>query len=160
MYLSFERKGKNMIDLRKIASDIEVYKMSHELSHNAKLVIEDALYLLEDEVISEGVTEVNNAVDIAYYISQCRVKDRGLIFSDFVELVNGASLGIVCTDEIFKHYLTEEDYAKWQNDILDMSKFLGHKKGLEDIYLQANFLYDAYHLIIKFCEIQTLLNNV
>lgn len=149
-----------MIDLKKIVADIEVYKMSHELSHNAKLVVEDALYLLEDEVISEGITEVNNAVDIAYYISQCRVKDRGLIFSDFVELVNGASIGICGTYETFEHYLSEEDFAKWQNDTLDMTKFLGHKKGLEDIYLQALFLYDAYHLIIKFCEMQVLLNNV
>lgn len=147
-----------MIDLKKIVSDIEVYKMSHELSHNAKLVIEDALYLLEDEVISEGVTEINGSVDLAYYISQCRVKDRGLIFSDFVELVNGASLGIVGTYETFERYLKPSDFEKWKNDELDMTKFLGHKKGLEDIYLQANFLYDAYHLIIKFCEIQTLLN--
>lgn len=149
-----------MIDLKKIVADIEVYKISHELSHNAKLVIEDALYLLKDEVISKGITEVNGAVDLAYHISQCRIQDRGLTFSDFVELVNGASLGICGTYETFKHYLTEEDFAKWQNDTLDMSKFLGHKKGLEDIYLQANFLYDAYHLIIKFCEIQALLNNV
>lgn len=148
-----------MIDLKKVKLAIENYADSQELSHNGKLIVDDALYLLIDEVMDKGITEVNGAVDLAYHISQCRVKDRGLIFSDFVELVNGASLGIVCTDEIFKRYLTEEDYAKWQNDTLDMSKFLGHKKGLEDIYLQALFLYDAYHLIIKFCELQALLNN-
>ncbi|HIE2800040.1 TPA: hypothetical protein ACXLHF_003984 [Klebsiella pneumoniae] len=148
-----------MIDLKKIVVAIENYADSQELSHKGKLIVDDALYLLLDEVMDEGITEINGAVDLAYHISQCRVENRGLTFSDFVELVNGASLGIVCTDEIFKHYLTEEDYAKWQNDTLDMSKFLGHKKGLEDIYLQAEYLYDAYHLILKFCEIQTLLNE-
>lgn len=153
-----KRKGKHMIDLNKIVSAIENYADSQELSHMGKLIVDDALYLLIDEVIGEGVTEIKGIVDLAYHISQCRVKDRGLIFSDFVELVNGASLGIVGTDETFKHYLTKEDYAKWQNDTLDMSKFLGHKKGLEDIYLQAEYLYDAYHLILKFCELQVLLN--
>lgn len=148
-----------MIDLKKIVVAIENYANSQELSHNGKLIVEDALYLLEDEVISEGVTEVNTIVDLAYHISQCRVKNRGLTFNDFIELVSGASLGIVGTAETFKHYLTEEDYAKWQTDTLDMSKFLGHKKSLEDIYLQAEYLYDAYHLIIKFCELQVLLNN-
>lgn len=147
-----------MIDLKKIVVAIENYADSQELSHKGKLIVDDALYLLLDEVMDEGITEINGAVDLAYHISQCRVENRGLTFSDFVELVNGASLGIVCTDEIFKHYLTEEDYAKWQNDTLDMSKFLGHKKGLEDIYLQAEYLYDAYHLILKFCELQVLLN--
>lgn len=147
-----------MIDLNKIVSAIENYADTQELSHMGKLIVDDALYLLIDEVIGEGITEVKTTVDLAYHISQCRVKDRGLTFNDFIELVSGASLGIVGTSETFKHYLTKEDFAKWQNDELDMSKFLGHKKGLEDIYLQAEYLYDAYHLILKFCELQALLN--
>ena len=154
-----KEKEKNMIDLNKVVSAIENYANSQELSHNGKLIVEDALYLLIDEVIDEGITEVNTIVDLAYHISQCRVENRGLTFNDFIELVSGASLGIVGTSETFKHCLTKEDFEKWQNDTLDMSKFLGHKKGLEDIYLQALFLYDAYHLIIKFCELQVLLNN-
>ena len=147
-----------MIDLNKIVSAIENYADSQELSHMGKLIVEDALYLLIDEVIDEGVTEINTIVDLAYHISQCTVENRGLTFNDFIKLVGGASLGIVGTDETFKRYLSKEDYEKWQNDELDMSKLLGHKKGLEDIYLQAKYLYEAYHLIIKFCELQVLLN--
>ena len=129
------------------------------MSYFNNRVIEDALYLLEDEVISDGVTEVNGAVDLAYHISQCRVKDRGLIFSDFVELVNGASLGIVGTYETFEKYLKPSDFEKWKNDELDMSKMRGYNKGLCDIYLQAESLYNAYKLIRHFVDIQELLNK-
>lgn len=148
-----------MIDLKKVKLAIENYADSQELSHNGKLIVEDALYLLVDEIMDKGITEVNGAVDLAWHISTCTVQDRGLTFNDFIKLVGGASIGIVGTDKTFKRYLSKEDYEKWQNDELDMSKLLGHNKGLEDIYLQAEFLYDAYHLIIKFCELQALLNN-
>lgn len=147
-----------MIDLNKIVSAIENYADSQELSHVGKLIVDDALYLLVDEVIGEGITEINTIVDLAYHISQCTVQDRGLTFNDFVKLVSGASLGIVGTYETFERYLKPSDFEKWKNDELDMTKFLGHKKGLEDICLQAKYLYEAYHLIIKFCELQVLLN--
>lgn len=147
-----------MIDLNKIVVAIENYADSQELSHMGKLIVDDALYLLVDEVIGEGITEIKTTVDLAYHVSQCRVENRGLTFNDFVELVSGASLGIVGTYKTFKRYLTKEDFEKWENDTLDMSKFLGHKKGLEYIYLQAKYLYEGYHLILKFCELQVLLN--
>lgn len=150
-----------MIDLNKIVSDIENYSDRHfdELSHFNNRVIDDALYLLLDEVMNENDIEyVKDGVELSYYISQCRF-NRRLDFNDFLELVSGASLGIVGTSETFKHYLTKEDFEKWKNDELDMTQFLGHKKGLEDIYLQAESLYNAYHLILKFCEIQAMLND-
>lgn len=150
-----------MIDLKKIVADIETYsdKYFDELSYFNNRVIEDALYLLLDEVMNENdIDFVQDTIELSYLVSQCRFK-RILNFSDFVELVGGASLGIVGTAETFKHYLKPSDFEKWKNDELDMTKFLGHKKGLEDIYLQAESLYNAYHLILKFCEIQTLLND-
>lgn len=162
MYLSFERKGKqNMIDLKKIVADIETYSDKHfdELSYFNNRVIEDALYLLLDEVMNENdIDFVKDTTELSYLVSQCRFK-RILNFSDFVELVGGASLGIVCTDEIFKHYLKPSDFNDWKNDLLDMSKMKGYKKGLCDIYLQAESLYRAYKLILKFCDIQELLEN-
>ena len=101
---------------------------------------------------------VKDTIELSYLVSQCRFK-RILNFSDFVELVSGASLGIVGTCETFKHYLKPSEFNDWENDLLDMSKMKGYKKGLCDIYLQADSLYKAYKLILKFCDIQDLLEN-
>lgn len=150
-----------MIDLKKIVSDIETYSDKHfdELSYFNNRVIEDALYLLLDEVMNENdIDFVKDTIELSYLVSQCRFK-RILNFSDFVELVGGASLGIVGTYETFKHYLKPSEFSDWENDLLDMSKMKGYKKGLCDIYLQAESLYRAYKLILKFCDIQDLLEN-
>lgn len=150
-----------MIDLKKIVSDIETYSDKHfdELSYFNNRVIEDALYLLLDEVMNENdIDFVKDTIELSYIVSQCRFK-RILNFSDFVELVGGASLGIVGTYETFKHYLKPSEFNAWENDLLDMSKMKGYKKGLCDIYLQAESLYRAYKLILKFCDIQDLLEN-
>ena len=148
-----------MIDLKKIVADIETYSDKHfdELSYFNNRVIDDALYLLLDEVMNENDIEyVKDGVELSYYISQCRF-NRRLDFNDFVELVSGASLGIVGTAETFKHYLKPSDFEKWKNDELDMSKMRGYNKGLCDIYLQAESLYNAYKLIRHFVDIQELL---
>lgn len=161
MYLSFERKGKNMIDLKKIVADIETYSDKHfdELSYFNNRVIEDALYLLLDEVMNENdIDYVKDFTELSYYISQCRF-ERTLTYNDFVELVSGASIGIVGTYETYKHYLSFSEFEAYQNDTLDMSKMKGYKKGLCDIYLQADSLYNAYMLIRHFVEIQELLNK-
>lgn len=148
-----------MIDLKKIVADIETYSDKHfdELSHFSNRVIDDALYLLLDEVMNENdIDYVKDFTELSYYISQCRF-ERTLTYNDFVELVSGASLGIVGTNETYKHYLSPLEFEAYENDTLDMSKMKGYKNGLCDIYLQADSLYNAYKLIRHFVEIQELL---
>lgn len=148
-----------MIDLKKVVADIETYSDKHfnELSHFNNRVIDDALYLLLDEVMNENdIDYVKDFTELSYYISQCRFK-RTLTYSDFVELVQGASLGICDTYKIYKRYLSPLEFEAYQNDTLDMSKMNGYKKGLCDIYLQADSLYNAYMLIRHFVDIQELL---
>lgn len=150
-----------MIDLNKIVSDIETYSDKHfdDLSYFNNRVIDDALYLLLDEVMNENdIDYVKDFTELSYYISQCRF-ERTLTYNDFVELVSGASLGIVGTYETFEKYLKPSDFEKWKNDELDMSKMRGYNKGLCDIYLQAESLYNAYKLIRHFVDIQELLNK-
>lgn len=148
-----------MIDLKKIVSDIETYSDKHfdELSHFSNRVIDDALYLLLDEVMNENDIEyVKDFTELSYYISQCRF-NRTLTYSDFLELVQGASLGIVGTYKTYKHYLSPLEFEAYENDTLDMSKMKGYKNGLCDIYLQTDSLYNAYKLIRHFADIQELL---
>ena len=148
-----------MIDLKKIVADIETYSDKHfdELSHFSNRVIDDALYLLLDEVMNENdIDYIKDFTELSYYISQCRF-ERTLTYNDFVELVSGASLGIVGTNETYKHYLSPLEFEAYENDTLDMSKMKGYKNGLCDIYLQADSLYNAYKLIRHFVEIQELL---
>lgn len=150
-----------MIDLKKIVADIETYSDKHfnELSHFNNRVIDDALYLLLDEVMNENdIDYVKDFTELSYYISQCRF-ERTLTYNDFIELVSGASIGICGTYETYKHYLSPLEFEAYQNDTLDMSKMRGYNKGLCDIYLQAESLYNAYMLIRHFVDIQELLNK-
>ena len=85
------------IDLNLVIANLESIRDTNwdQLTHFNKMVIEDALSLIEDEVITENnVTKVKDIYELGYYISQCRFKDRLLGFNDFLELVSGASLGI------------------------------------------------------------------
>jgi hypothetical protein len=112
------------------------------------MVIEDALSLIEDEVITENnVSKVKDIYELGYYISQCRFKDKLLGFNDFLELVSGASLGICGTEEIYQKYLDADQFKAYQHDTLDMSKMRGYKKGLCDVYLEAEAYYKAFMLI-------------
>ena len=162
IYLSFKGKGNiYMIDLKKIVADIETYSDKHfnELSHFNNRVIDDALYLLLDEVMNENdVDYVKDFTELSYYISQCRF-ERTLTYNDFVELVSGASIGICGTYETYKHYLSPLEFEAYQNDTLDMSKMRGYNKGLCDIYLQAESICNAYMQLRHFVDIQELLNK-
>lgn len=138
------------IDLNLVIANIESIRDTNwdHLTHFNKMVIEDALSLIEDEVITENnVTKVKDIYELGYYISQCRFKDRLLGFNDFLELVSGASLGICGTEEIYQRYLDAEQFKAYQNDTLDMSKMRGYKRGLCDMYLQAEAYYKAFTLI-------------
>lgn len=139
------------IDLNLVIANLESIRDTNwdHLTHFNKMVIEDALSLIEDEVITENnVTKVKDIYELGYYISQCRFKDRLLGFNDFLELVSGASLGICCTEEIYQRYLDADQFKAYQNDTLDMSKMRGYKKGLCDMCLQAEAYYQAYTLIL------------
>lgn len=138
------------INLKLVIANIESIRDTNwdHLTHFNKMVIEDALSLIEDEVITENnVTKVKDIYELGYYISQCRFKDKLLGFNDFLELVSGASLGICGTEEIYQRYLDADQFKAYQNDTLDMSKMRGYKKGLCDMYLQAEAYYKAFTLI-------------
>ena len=138
------------IDLNLVIANLENIRDTNwdHLTHFNKMVIEDALSLIEDEVITENnVSKVKDIYELGYYISQCRFKDRLLGFNDFLELVSGAGLGIVDTEQIYRRYLDADQFKAYQNDTLDMSKMRGYKRGLCDMYLQAEAYYKAFTLI-------------
>lgn len=139
------------IDLNLVIKNIENIRDTNweHLTHFNKMVIEDALSLIEDEVITENnVSKVKDIYELGYYISQCRFKDRLLGFNDFFELVSGASLGICGTEEIYQRYLDADQFKAYQNDTLDMSKMRGYKRGLCDVYLEAEAYHKAFTLIV------------
>lgn len=148
-----------MIDLNLVLRELNHLKTIPTESHFNKMVIDDAISIIEDDVIQEyNVTSVNGIKDIIRMFSNKNFDDY-LTFNRVLYLVQGASIGLCSTYNIYKRYLSESDFELWKNDKLDLSKFEGHKHDLEDVYLETKALYKAFKLIerivMTITELQT-----
>lgn len=148
-----------MIDLNLVLRELNHLKTIPTDSHFNKMVIDDAVSIIEDDVIQEyNVTSVNGIKDIIRMFSNKNFDDY-LTFNRVLYLVQGSSIGLCSTYNIYKRYLSESDFELWKNDKLDLSKFEGHKHSLEDVYLESKALYKAFKLIerivITITELQT-----
>lgn len=144
-----------MIDLNKVISELESYKNRNygDLTVFKRAVIDDAIDMLTTEVIDEHeITKVGDITELSTYINQGK-RATYLTTDDFLHLIQNCSIGLCCTWSIFKRYLEPSEFELWENDELDMSRFRGHDKNLEDVYLEAKAYKQAYDLICDFCRI-------
>ena len=145
-----KQKGKDMIDLRTVDNMLLMFNLVTETNDKFnRASILDAESMIHTVIKEHGET-VENREELALHISHGMYKYLDL--KKFAKLIGGASLGEVCTHTIFKRYLSEEDFAKWQNDELDMSRMLGWEYDLQDIYLEAKAYVKAWRLINRIID--------